>query len=75
MATNRWKNLDPRARRALLAVGAVDAALRAVALNDLARRPASQVRGSKRNWAVALSVVSSAGVLPVAYLRRGRVKV
>ncbi len=66
-------DLDPRARRVVGALAAVDLVLRAVALRDLARRSDSEVRGSRRGWAVALSVVSSAGVLPAVYLRRARV--
>ncbi len=46
--------------------------LRACALLDLKGRPAGSLNGSKPIWAVALAVVSSAGILPVAYLRWGR---
>jgi uncharacterized protein DUF5652 len=42
------------------------------ALIDLARRPASAVRGSKPAWVVSVLLVNSAGVLPVAYFIRGR---
>jgi hypothetical protein len=55
-----------------MAVAAVDIGLRIWALVDLARRPATQVRGPKAAWAVGLSVVSSAGVLPLTYLTAGR---
>ena len=70
--SRRWSDLDPRTRKVLVAAGTVDAVLRVVALADLARRPAGEVRGSKRRWAAALVVVNSAGVLPLAYLLRGR---
>lgn len=51
---------------------ATDAGLRVAALADLAKRPPRQVRGTKRRWALALAVVNSAGVLPLAYFRWGR---
>jgi hypothetical protein len=64
--------LAPAHRKAVMAVGLVDIGLRIWALADLAGRPASEVRGPKPIWAVGLSVFSSAGVLPVAYLLAGR---
>lgn len=72
MAKKRWSALDPRARQAVLLGGAFEAGLKVAALIDLARRPASGVRGSKAAWAVALVGLNSAGVLPVVYLLRGR---
>ncbi len=72
MARQRWNELTPRTRRILVVGGLVDSALRTAALVDLARRPADQVRGSKKLWAVALAVVSSLGVLPAAYFTLGR---
>jgi hypothetical protein len=68
----RWSDLSKRNRRLIVAAGTVDGALRLTALADLARRPASQVRGPKWAWALALLVVGSVGVLPVAYFRFGR---
>jgi hypothetical protein len=68
----RWQSLAPAQRTAIMAVGAVDIGLRIWALADLAGRPAAQVRGPKTIWAVGLSVVSSAGVLPATYLIVGR---
>ncbi|MFL6001246.1 MAG: hypothetical protein ACJ72P_00395, partial [Nocardioides sp.] len=59
----RWSDLDEGNRRLVVAGAAVDGALRVAALVDLARRPAEEVRGSKRAWGAALAVVSSAGVL------------
>ena len=72
MQRTAWQDLDPRVRRALLVAGAVDAGLRIAALVDLSRRPAGEVRGDKRWWALALVGVSSFGVLPLASLLRGR---
>ena len=68
----RWQGLTPAQRTATMAVAAVDLGLRIWALADLARRPAEQVRGPKQAWAFGLSVVSSAGVLPLTYLIAGR---
>lgn len=68
----RWQDLSPARRRAVVTVGVVDAGLRAWALVDLRNRPAEQVKGPKAAWALALTVVSSAGVLPAVYLLVGR---
>ncbi|MGW4370657.1 hypothetical protein ACWEKT_33950 [Nocardia takedensis] len=51
---------------------ALDSIAKAVALADLRRRPAEQVKGSKRVWATAITVVNSVGVLPLAYFALGR---
>lgn len=67
-----WGALNPRLRQVVIAAGAVDATLRVAALIDLARRPSEQVRGPKWAWGLGLSVVNSAGVLPVAYFTTGR---
>jgi hypothetical protein len=72
MASRRWKNLSPRARKLLLAGAAGEGALKVVALVDLARRPTAQVRGPKPLWAVGLVVVNSVGLLPLAYFKYGR---
>ena len=53
-------------------MGSVEGALKVAALVDLVRRPAEQVRGSKRAWAAAIVVVNSGGVVPLAYFLRGR---
>ena len=71
-ATRRWSDLSQRNRRLLLAAAAVEGVLKAAALADLARRPASEVRGPKWAWVPALTVVGSAGLLPLAYLAFGR---
>jgi hypothetical protein len=55
-----------------MVAGAVDGVLRIAALKDLRRRPATQVRGSKKKWAAALLLVNSGGAVPVAYFVRGR---
>ena len=72
MVRMNWAEVDPRLRQATMVAAGVEAGLKIAALIDLARRPAREVRGSKRVWAAALSLVSSAGVLPIVYLLRGR---
>ncbi|XBB65737.1 DUF5652 family protein [Nocardioides sp. WV_118_6] len=72
MAKKRWRDLSPRTRKIILVTGAVDGALKAVALADLKRRDADEINGSKGTWATALTLLNTAGVLPIVYLVRGR---
>lgn len=64
--------LSPTAKKVLAVAATVDIALKAVALADLKKRDASQVNGSKKVWGIALTLVSSMGVLPVIYFLKGR---
>lgn len=61
----RWEDLSQGQRTAVVVGAAVELVLTAVALNDLARRPASQVRGPKALWAMGCFVQP---VGPIAYL-------
>ena len=72
MAGRRWQDLDPRTRRLVVVGASIDAVLRIAALVDLRGRPADEVRGGKRRWALGLSLVNSAGALPLAYFLLGR---
>ncbi|MEO3937118.1 hypothetical protein V3N99_10205 [Dermatophilaceae bacterium Soc4.6] len=72
MEMTSWSELSRRTRRLILVAGALDATLRIAALVDLRRRPASEVRGPKRRWAVALVLGNTMGALPLAYFVRGR---
>jgi hypothetical protein len=74
MARRRWEDLDPRTRRLIVVAGAIDGVLRLAALIDLARRPATEVRGSKSKWAAAVSLINSLGAVPIAYFALGRRK-
>jgi hypothetical protein len=67
-----WNQLGQRTRRLIIVGGALDGLLKVAALTDLARRPASEVRGSKVLWAVAIVVINSVGAVPIAYFRYGR---
>jgi hypothetical protein len=71
----RWRELSPARRAAVVSVAAVDLGLRTWALVDLKRRPAENVKGPKAAWAAGLSLVSSAGLLPLTYLVFGRRRV
>jgi hypothetical protein len=72
MAKRRWSDLSERQRRLVVAAGAIEAVLKIAALVDLRRRPAGEIRGPKKLWAVAIVLVSSAGALPIAYFALGR---
>jgi hypothetical protein len=72
MARKRWGDLDPRIRRLIIVGGAIEGTLKIAALVDLARRPASEIRGSKKGWAVAVALANSAGAVPIAYFACGR---
>ena len=67
-ARKTWDDLTPARKRLLIAVGVVDAGMRAWALIDLKDRPADEVKGPKAAWALALTVGNTAGLLPAAYL-------
>ena len=46
--------------------------LKVAALVDLARRPAMELHGSKRRWAVAIVLINAIGIVPLAYFVVGR---
>jgi hypothetical protein len=70
----RWNELQPRTRRFIVVAGAIEGALKVAALIDIARRPSSEVRGSKGRWATAVALVNSLGAVPIAYFAWGRRK-
>ena len=72
MAKKQWHELSFLTRIAIVKLVVLDVGLRVWALADLAHRPKEQVKGSKTAWALALSVVSSVGILPAIYLTKGR---
>jgi hypothetical protein len=65
----RWSDLTPGQQRSIVVAGAVQLLLAAAALLDLRRRPAEQVRGSKKLWTAA-AFVNFVG--PLAYFLFGR---
>jgi hypothetical protein len=68
----RWGDLSERSRRLIIATAIGEAVLKMAVLIDIRRRPASQIRGSKRMWIVAAVLVNSAGVGPLSYFAFGR---
>ncbi len=72
MAKRRWRDLSERTRR-LITVGALfEGVLKVLALIDIKRRPAGEIRGSKAKWAAAVLFVNSLGAVPIAYFLYGR---
>jgi Phospholipase_D-nuclease N-terminal len=71
MAT-RWSDLSESSRRLIIGTAIGEAALKTAVLIDIRRRPASQIRGSKRMWIIAAVLVNSAGVGPLSYFAFGR---
>ena len=73
MATRKqWSDLSQRTRRLITITAVAEGILKVAALIDLKRRPASQIRGPKWLWATVVTVVSSAGVVPISYFVIGR---
>jgi len=72
MPARQWSELSERTRRLLITAAFADVALRVAALIDIKRRPAGQIRGRKRVWAVAVALINSAGALPISYFVFGR---
>jgi hypothetical protein len=68
----RWGDLSERNRKVIIAAAIGEAILKTAVLIDIRRRPASQIRGSKRMWIVAAVLVNSAGVGPLSYFAFGR---
>ena len=68
-STRRWDDLSATQRRTIVLVGVATTLWQALMLWDLWRRPAAQIRGSKRTW-VAASFVRPFG--QIAYYLWGR---
>jgi hypothetical protein len=71
-APRRWNDLSEGSRRLIIVVAVAESILKGVALIDLKRRPADQVRGPKWLWAPVIAVVNSAGLVPISYFVFGR---
>ena len=71
-AKRTWSDLDGSTRKLIIAVAVAEGILKAAALIDIKRRPASQIRGPKWLWAPVVAVVNSAGVVPISYFVFGR---
>jgi hypothetical protein len=68
-STKSWSDLTSSHKRAVYVMGALEVVVTAVALRDLAKRPAKDVRGPKAAWAL-MSFVQPVG--PLAYFAIGR---
>jgi hypothetical protein len=69
-ARQQWSNLSKRDRRAIGVAAVAEVILAVAALIDIKRRPASQIRGSKRMWRIALAFPNLA--VPISYFAFGR---
>jgi hypothetical protein len=64
-----WSDFSPAQKQAVYVGGVIELVVTAAALRDVARRPASAVRGPKAAWVVALFVQPFG---PLAYFAAGR---
>jgi hypothetical protein len=64
-----WKDMPPAARFGTVIIGAAQLAFLAAAQRDISRRPAEQIRGSKKFWRLA-TLVNFIG--PSSYFAFGR---
>lgn len=71
-AKQQWSDLDERTRKLIISMAVAEGILKLAALIDIKRRPANQIRGRKWMWASVVTVVSSAGVIPISYFLFGR---
>jgi hypothetical protein len=67
-----WSELSDRNRMLLIAAATAETILKAAVIIDIRRRPASQIRGSKRMWIAAAVLVNSFGIGPISYFALGR---
>jgi bacteriorhodopsin len=68
-AKKKWSERSRCSRTLIVAAGVVEAVLLVATLIDIKRRPADQIKGSKRMW-TALAFVNIVG--PIAYFTFGR---
>lgn len=68
-ATVHWKTLTDGQKAGLLTAASIQLSLAATAWADLAKRPATKVRGPKWVWALVIAINF---VGPVLYFVKGR---
>lgn len=73
-AKRRWSDLSVRTRRLIIVGASLEGLLKIAALVDIWRRPASQVKGPKAAWTVAVTLANSVGTVPLSYFFFGRRK-
>jgi len=71
MARKRWRELNKTQQTAIIVIGAAEVIVTTIALVDLTRRPAENIRGKKSIWALACFVQP---IGPIAYFTFGRVR-
>ncbi|MEZ4769224.1 MAG: PLDc N-terminal domain-containing protein [Caldilineales bacterium] len=64
-----WRELSPLQKAILVIAGILEILLLGAALMDLRRRPAEQIKGSKRVWTM-VAFINYVG--PIAYFLFGR---
>ena len=69
MTRQKWSDLSDRQRVLIVAGAAAELSLKIVALVDIQRRPAEQIRGPKALWRAAMAV-NLLG--PLSYFAVGR---
>ena len=72
MANRQWGDLSATTRRWIIVGAVAEGILKVAALVDIARRPASEIRGSKWVWAPTVLLVNSVKAAPLAYFAFGR---
>ena len=65
----QWSERSRRSRTLIVVAGVVEVVLLVATLIDIKRRPADQIKGSKRMW-TALAFVNIVG--PISYFAFGR---
>jgi hypothetical protein len=68
----QWSDFSPAARKAMVVGGIAEAVVTTIALRDLVRRPAREVRGRKLAWVLGFAVQPFG---PLLYLVAGRRRV
>lgn len=71
MTKTQWSDLSPQKQLAIAVTGLVQVALLILALADIRRRPAEQINGNKKLWAL-VAFINFVG--PLAYFVFGRKK-
>jgi hypothetical protein len=66
----KWSEMSTKKKVAAGIIGAIQISLAIAAWTDLARRPSSLVRGSKRRWALVLPINI---IGPLSYFKWGRI--
>ncbi len=70
----QWSDRSERTRKLIIAGAVGEGILKVLALIDIKRLAGKPDPGPKWFWAVLMTVVGSAGILPVSYFLAGRKK-